>query len=138
MPVMPIGNFIPALAQAMEPSEKISGLSPIEKGKFDTLLKSVMEGTSDSMSLPKIDSAQTRVQSPGSNSMVQNFVGSIANSENRLNELVALGLSGQKFSQQQLLTMQAGVYRATLAIDVVSKGVEQTTSGLKTLLQSQV
>jgi hypothetical protein len=40
--------------------------------------------------------------------------------------------------QERLIALQAEVYHATLEIDVVSKGFEQTTSGCKTLLQTQV
>lgn len=103
---------------------------PSQKGKFEAVLKAAGD--------PKVENSAALSSPQSVHSPLQNVIGSISKTENRLNEIVSLGLSGQQFSAQQLLTMQAGVYKATLAIDVVSKGVEQTTSGFKTVLQSQV
>lgn len=71
-------------------------------------------------------------------SPVQHVIASMTKSENRLQALVDKGLSGTSMPPEKLLALQASVYQATLEIDVVSKGVEQSTSGIKTLLQSQI
>ena len=41
-------------------------------------------------------------------------------------------------SNQELLSMQAGMYKYTQELDLVSKVVEKATSGLKDTLKTQV
>jgi hypothetical protein len=71
-------------------------------------------------------------------SPVQHVIASITHTENRLRDLVNKGLTVSNMPQEKLIALQAQVYSATLEIDVFSKGLEQTTSGCKTLLQSQI
>ena len=129
MPIAPIALLKMDLAHEL-PKDTSLTASPA-KGKFGSVLKAVSE--KQEVQLPIASDKVQGVQTP-----IQVIVNSITKSEKSLNDIVSLGLSGKKFSTQQLLMMQAGVYKATIAIDVVSKGVEQTTGGLKTLLQSQV
>jgi hypothetical protein len=45
--------------------------------------------------------------------------------------------AGRDFSAAELIALQAGVYRYSEAVDLASKLVDRTTSGVKTVLQGQ-
>jgi hypothetical protein len=47
------------------------------------------------------------------------------------------GQGGVGLAPEQLLALQAGVYRYTEVVDLTSKLVDRTCTGLKTTLQSQ-
>lgn len=80
----------------------------------------------------------TQPQPTPKSSPVQEVMTSIAKTENRFVAMVNKGMHSQNLSSEQLLALQTSIYTASLQIDVVSKGVEQITSGAKTLLQSQI
>jgi len=47
------------------------------------------------------------------------------------------GATGARLSPEQLLALQAGIYRYSEAIDLVTKVVDRATQAVKTTLQSQ-
>lgn len=96
----------------------------------------VLQATLNQKAGPPLPTEVAGIQNP---SPVQRIVTSITRSEDRLRDLVQKSLSGTaNYSQEKLLVMQDSVYKATFVFDVVAKSVEQTTSGIKTLMQSQI
>jgi hypothetical protein len=112
---------IQALAPKAVVISKAIAIPKAPKESFDAVMKQAM--------------APKEVQK---NSPVQQVIGSMVKSENRLMALVNKGLHSRNLSTEQILALQASIYTASLEIDVVAKGVEQITSGTKTLLQSQI
>jgi hypothetical protein len=55
-----------------------------------------------------------------------------------LDKIIAQAASGKDFSNAELLAMQAGMYKYTLTLELLSKVVEQAVSSLKDLLKMQV
>ncbi|HSD29758.1 MAG TPA: hypothetical protein VLL75_20815, partial [Vicinamibacteria bacterium] len=55
----------------------------------------------------------------------------------RLREIVGQLQSGESFTPQQLLAMQAEMNDITLQIEVTTKVVAETVSGVRQLLQQQ-
>ena len=53
-------------------------------------------------------------------------------------EWLEKALSGDKLSSQELLAMQAKIYRFTQEMEITSKVVEKSTSGLKQTMNTQV
>jgi hypothetical protein len=58
--------------------------------------------------------------------------------QSRLNEIVSVTASQRVFKVQELLALQAEVHQIIQQIELVSKIIEQATSGIKTTLQTQV
>jgi hypothetical protein len=58
--------------------------------------------------------------------------------QNKLEEIINLSLSGRNFSSQELLALQAGVYRFTQELELTSKVVEKATSTIKQTMNTQV
>lgn len=58
--------------------------------------------------------------------------------QEKLDKVLELAQSGKTFNTAELIALQAHVYGASQEIDLASKVVEKATSGLKTLLQTQL
>jgi hypothetical protein len=55
-----------------------------------------------------------------------------------IDKLINGGFQGKTFSNSELLSLQAGMYKYTQELDLCSKVVEKATSGLKDTLKTQV
>lgn len=73
-----------------------------------------------------------------STSMMSNMVASLEKGQVNIDKLINGGLQGKSMSNQELLQMQAGMYKYTQELDLCSKVVEKATSGLKDTLKTQV
>lgn len=58
--------------------------------------------------------------------------------QQKLDKVLELAESGKTFSTTELIALQAHVYSASQELDLAGKVVEKATSGLKTLLQTQL
>lgn len=157
MPGIPITPKPIDVSQTPGTSKGLNKPDSAQPGKFDSVLKTTAQNNSISQPTHitpnqnvspinastkvqevKKTSGAERVQKSKKSSPVENLFSSLVNSQDQLNGLVNMSMSGQTFSSQQMITMQAGVYKSTMMLDVAGKGVEQITSGLKTLFQTQV
>ena len=73
-----------------------------------------------------------------SGSMVMSMMSSLEKGQVNIDKLINGGLSGKSMSNQDLLQMQAGMYKYTQELDLCSKVVEKATSGLKDTLKTNV
>ncbi len=73
----------------------------------------------------------------GKKLIYQIFTG-INHGQNQVDKVINLALSGKTFSPQELLVMQATVYKFTQELELTSKVIEQVTSGIKTTMNTQV
>jgi hypothetical protein len=73
-----------------------------------------------------------------STSMMKSMVASLEKGQLNIDKMINGGLSGKSMSNQELLQMQAGMYKYTQELDLCSKVVEKATSGLKDTLKTQV
>jgi len=62
----------------------------------------------------------------------------VLGSTNKLNSIIKMATSGKSFSPTELLAIQAGVYKFSQELELVSKVVEKATDGIKQTLQTQV
>jgi hypothetical protein len=58
--------------------------------------------------------------------------------QNKLGEIIDLALTGRNFSTPELLALQAGVYRFTQEMEMMSKILEKATSTIKQTMNTQV
>ena len=65
-------------------------------------------------------------------------IDSVAQAQNRMEEILKVAESGKSFSPAELLSLQTHVYRASQELDLAGKVVEKATGGIKQVLQTQV
>jgi exonuclease VII small subunit len=70
--------------------------------------------------------------------LVSHVVRELEQGQLRLDKLIGAGMSGKEFSNAELLSLQASMYKYTLELDLTSKVVEKATSGLKDVVKTQV
>ncbi len=58
--------------------------------------------------------------------------------QDKMTAIMKLALSGKQFSSQELLAMQAGVYRFSQELDLTGKVIDKATSGIKQTMNTQV
>ncbi len=66
------------------------------------------------------------------------WLGRVAAAQARMDRILALAASGRTFSPAELLSLQAGVAEASQTVDLAGKVLDRVSSGVKTLLQTQV
>jgi hypothetical protein len=92
----------------------------------------------------KADKAQIQRHQP--NAPVQNktmsnlakMIGDMEKGQTTMDKLIRAGTSGKEFSNGELLSLQAGMYKYTQELELTGKVVEKATSGLKDTLKTQV
>jgi hypothetical protein len=72
------------------------------------------------------------------NNMLSHVVSELEKGQVNMEKLIKAGASGKTFSNAELLSLQAGMYKYTQELDLTSKVVEKATSGLKDTLKTQV
>ena len=70
--------------------------------------------------------------------MLSHVVSELEKGQVNMDKLIKAGASGKEFSNAELLSLQAGMYKYTQELDLTSKVVEKATSGLKDTLKTQV
>jgi len=69
--------------------------------------------------------------------MVLDAARDMARGQRRMDRAVARARHGQSMAPEQLLALQAGVYRTTQELELASKLVDKATGAIKQTLQSQ-
>jgi type III secretion system YscI/HrpB-like protein len=88
--------------------------------------------------LRALEQSQAAALPPPALVAVKHFFEDMESGQASLDALVNAATSGKKFSNAELLGLQAAMSRYTLEIDLVSKIVQQAVAGLKDLLKMQV
>lgn len=71
-------------------------------------------------------------------STIMGMLNSMEKGQANMDKLINSSMAGTQFSNQELLQMQAGMYRYTQELELTGKVVEKATSGLKDTLKTQV
>ena len=82
--------------------------------------------------------AEAASRSEGPNKFLSGVVEHLEQGQNYMDSLISQGMSGKQFSNAELISLQAGMYKYTQELDLTSKVVEKATSGIKDTLKTQV
>lgn len=74
----------------------------------------------------------------GTNKFLMGVVENLESGQNYMDSLISQGMSGKQFSNSELISLQASMYKYTQELDLTSKVVEKATSGVKDTLKTQV
>lgn len=136
------------LVQQTLPDQAAAQVSKSGESKFDAVLADKTQAASGVEAAGKAEAVQgpeqvRQVESVGKAerptlNMVSRVVSELEQGQLRLDKLIDAGVSGKQFSNAELLSLQASMYKYTLELDLTSKVVEKATSGLKDVVKTQV
>jgi hypothetical protein len=111
------------------------------ESKFDVVLTDKAQATKAQAVAPtepvrQVESV-SKTERPALN-MVSHVVRELEQGQARLDTLIDAGVSGKQFSNAELLSLQASMYKYTMELDLTSKVVEKATNGLKDVVKTQV
>lgn len=69
---------------------------------------------------------------------LKKLLGQVVEGQNKLDDIIKMATSGKTYGQQDLLAIQASVYKFSQELELTSKVVEKATSGVKQTMQTQV
>jgi len=112
------------------------------ESKFDTVLADKAQGPRQAQPVRSPETVRqvegvSKTEKPGMN-LVTHVVHELEAGHLRLEKLIQASASGKQFSNAELLSLQASMYKYTLELDLTSKVVEKATSGIKDVVKTQV
>ena len=144
------------MEQAQKDSEKAGKLG--QPGQFQNVLNSqethqvsptleIQRASTTSKAINVLQQAQLNANLPSNRvgaaerakeSMTAKMLGELLGGQDRMAGIMKIALSGRQMAPQELLAMQAGVYRYSQELELTSKVVEKVTSGVKQTMNTQV
>ena len=124
--------------QAVPPQQQ-QGVAPVEKqgeSRFDGVLADKARGSgevTDARAVEGVGKAERPVVHA-----VSHVVRALEQGQRDLDRIIQQASSGKPFSNAELLSLQASMYRYTQELDLVSRVVEKATTGLKDVVKTQV
>jgi hypothetical protein len=121
-------------AQQVDASRKVDDINKTEKAG----LNKVNGANSQQLTAKAAEPVDAKPETSKANTMVSSVVSSLEKGQLNLEKLINSGMSGKSFSNGELLSLQASMYKYTQELDLTSKVVEKATSGLKDVVKTQV
>lgn len=97
---------------------------------IDTLKAAKLNATDGTRAVAKTDHAMGKG--------FRKILGGVMDGQGKLDSIIKLATSGKKFGHQQLLAIQASVYKYSQELELTSKVVEKSTGAIKQTMQTQV
>lgn len=116
-------------ASQVDVANKVDGVGKLDKAA----LNKVDTRTTAKGALPVQANAESH-----STKVMKGMLSSLEAGQANLDKLISSATSGKQFSNGELLSLQAGMYKYSQELDLTSKVVEKATSGLKDTLKTQV
>jgi len=90
-------------------------------------------GVDKSLDVKRVEGAQKT-----SESGLKALLGQVVEGQGKLDQIIKMATSGKTYGNQELLAIQASVYKFSQELELTSKVVEKATSGVKQTMQTQV
>jgi hypothetical protein len=123
-------------AQAAQRTDQVRQVETVNKTDKAALNK-VNGANSQSLTSRGAEPVSGKAETQKGN-MMTSMVESLEKGQVNLEKLIDAGASGKKFSNAEMLSLQASMYKYTQELDLTSKVVEKATSGLKDVVKTQV
>ncbi|SEU09378.1 ATP-dependent helicase HrpB [Stigmatella erecta] len=124
-------------AQAAQRVDQVRQVETVNKTEKAALNK-VNGATSEQLTSRAAEPVTAKAETSKAGNMMSSVVSSLEKGQLNLEKLIAQGSSGKQFSNGELLSLQASMYKYTQELDLTSKVVEKATSGLKDVVKTQV
>ncbi len=122
-------------AHKVDQLRQIDQVNKTDKARLD---KIQTQASASDQRGTKTDPVTQKTEVSKANSAITGLFQNIERGQVQMDKLINSGLSGKNFSNQELLAMQAGMYKYSQELELTSKVVEKATSGLKDTLKTQV
>ena len=123
-------------SQKMSATVKVQDVAKNEKAKSDKKLSpDIVYEEKEGFSF---DPVTQKSEVGKGQSAIMSMLSSMERGQANMDKLINTSMSGVQFSNQELLQMQAGMYRYTQELELTGKVVEKATTGLKDTLKTQV
>jgi len=121
--------------QGVQGAQQVDGVRQVEAPvkAIETLQAAKLNATDASLGVRTVEGTK-ETTSKGFRKMLSGIV----DGQSKLDEIIKMATSGKHFGQQELLAIQAGVYKYSQELELTSKVVEKATSGVKQTMQTQV
>lgn len=120
--------------QHVDMARKVDDVNKTEKAG----LNKVNGANSQQLTAKAAEPVDAKPETSKASNMVSNVVSSLEKGQLNLEKLINSGMGGKNFSNSELLSLQASMYKYTQELDLTSKVVEKATSGLKDVVKTQV
>jgi hypothetical protein len=124
-------------AQATQRAEQVRQAEAVNKTEKAALNK-VNTAGQEPATARGAEAVTGKQEASKSGSMLSHVVSELEKGQLNMEKLIKAGASGKNFSNAELISLQAGMYKYTQELDLTSKVVEKATSGLKDTLKTQV
>jgi hypothetical protein len=124
-------------AQATQKVDQVRQVETVNKTEKAGLNK-VNGANSESLTSRSAGPVDAKPETSKAGNMVNTVVSSLEKGQLNLEKLITAGVNGKNFSNGELLSLQASMYKYTQELDLTSKVVEKATSGLKDVVKTQV
>jgi hypothetical protein len=124
-------------AQATQRTEQVRQTEAVNKTEKAALNK-VNTAGQEPATARGAEAVTGKQEASKSGGMLSHVVSELEKGQLNMEKLIKAGASGKSFSNAELISLQAGMYKYTQELDLTSKVVEKATSGLKDTLKTQV
>lgn len=123
----------PQATQQVQHADKARQIE--QAGKID---KAGLNKVTDKLTNKGLDPVAQKNEVSKGTSLLKGLVANMEKGQASIDKLINGGLNGASFSNTEMLSMQAGMYKYTQELELTGKVVEKATSGLKDTLKTQV
>lgn len=124
-----------AQMQQVQQAHQAQQIQPTHQVNQATAAVNVLQQAKNAQALP---STKVGAAAKAKNSQMVDMLQGLIGGQDKMAAIMKSALSGQKMGPQELLAMQAGVYRFSQELELTSKVVEKATSGIKQTMNTQV
>ena len=130
------GKFDKMMTQQVGQTHQVQDVQKTQETTkaVDTLRVAKAQQIDPSTQVKPVEAAQDAKKPDG----MRRVISGVMDGQSKLDQIIAKASSGKQFSNQELLAMQAGVYKFSQELELTSKVVEKATSGIKQTMQTQV
>lgn len=122
-------------AQQMNPALDVTKVQEATKATdvLRTAQSQQVTGVDKSIDVKRVEpKAETK------ESGLKSILNQVVDGQNKLDQVIKMATSGKTYGNQELLAIQAAVYKFSQELELTSKVVEKATSGVKQTMQTQV
>jgi flagellar hook-basal body complex protein FliE len=124
-------------AQATQRVDQVRQVETVNKTEKAALNK-VNGAGSEQLTARAAEPVTGKAETQKAGNMMSKVVDELEKGQLNLDKLIEAGAKGKQFSNAELLSLQASMYKYTQELDLTSKVVEKATSGLKDVAKTQV
>ena len=126
-------------AQHVNQAQKVDHARQVEQiNKSEKAGLNKVSGSDNKQQAKALDPVSQKQDVSKTSNALMGMMGNMEKGQASLDKLINGAASGKTFSNAELLSLQAGMYKYSQELDLTSKVVEKATSGLKDTLKTQV